>query len=40
MDALFANGAVVLGGPFADWAGSMVILKAQSVTQARELYRD
>jgi uncharacterized protein YciI len=40
MDALFANGAVVLGGPFADRTGSMVILEAQSAAHARELYRD
>jgi len=40
MDWLFANGVVVLGGPFADKTGSMVILKTESAAQARELFRD
>jgi uncharacterized protein YciI len=40
MDSLFADGVVVLGGPVADRSGSMVILKAQSTTQAREMFRD
>ena len=40
MDALFASGVVVLGGPFADRSGSLVILKAESATHARDLYRD
>ena len=40
MDALFETGAVILGGPFADRTGSMVIVKAQSETQVREMFRD
>ena len=39
MDALFETGVVVLGGPFVDRSGSMVILEAGSATEARDLYR-
>ena len=40
MDALFAAGAVILGGPFADGSGSMVILMAESVEAARAIFRE
>jgi uncharacterized protein YciI len=40
MDAIFATGVVVLGGPFADRTGSLVILEAPSASHARELYRE
>ena len=39
-DSLFDMGAVILGGPFADRTGSMVIVRAPNATQARELFRD
>lgn len=40
MDALFEAGVVILGGPFADRSGSMVLLNAASVEQARALFQD
>jgi uncharacterized protein len=40
MDALFDAGKVMLGGPFADASGSMVILKVDSEEAARAIYRD
>jgi uncharacterized protein YciI len=40
MDSLFESGAIILGGPFADRTGSMVIVRAQNVTQVREMFRD
>ncbi len=40
MDELFDAGAVILGGPFADGSGSMVILKAESVEAARAIFRE
>jgi uncharacterized protein YciI len=40
MDALFDRGVVVLGGPFADGTGSLVILEAESSEAARAIYRD
>ncbi len=40
MDSLFETGAVILGGPFADRTGSMVIVRAQNAAQAREMFRD
>jgi hypothetical protein len=39
MDALFDAGTVVLGGPFADGSGSMVILSADSADAARAIFR-
>jgi uncharacterized protein YciI len=33
MDRLFENGMVVLGGPFADGTGSLVIVEAESSEQ-------
>lgn len=40
MDSLFDAGMVVLGGPFSDRSGSLVILEADSADQVRELFRD
>lgn len=40
MDALFERGAVVLGGPFADASGSMVIVRAADADAAREMFRE
>jgi uncharacterized glyoxalase superfamily protein PhnB/uncharacterized protein YciI len=40
MDALFDAGIVVLGGPFADGGGSMVILETDSVEAARAIYQN
>src|SRR4051794_27773227 len=40
MDALFDAGAVILGGPFADGSGSMVILAAESVEAARAIFQN
>ena len=37
MDALFAAGKVVLGGPFADDSGTMLVLAAGSVEEARRM---
>ena len=39
MDALFDAGAVILGGPFADGSGSMVILATESVETARAIFQ-
>lgn len=39
MDALFDAGLVILGGPFADGSGSMVIMTAESVEAARAIFR-
>ncbi len=38
MDALFDTGQVILGGPFADGSGSMVIVTAESVEAARAIF--
>jgi uncharacterized protein YciI len=40
MDALFEAGTVVLGGPFADGTGSLVILEADSPQAARAIYQN
>ena len=40
MDSLFDAGAVLLGGPFADGSGSMVILLAESSEAARAIFRE
>jgi uncharacterized protein YciI len=39
MDALFEKGAIILGGPFADRTGSLVIVAADNVAQVREMFR-
>lgn len=40
MDSLFEAGTILLGGPFADGTGSMVILAAESVEAARTTFQD
>jgi uncharacterized protein YciI len=37
-DALFETGAIVLGGPFADRTGALVIVAADSAAQVYEMY--
>ena len=39
MDHMFEAGTVIMGGPFADGSGSMVILTAESAEAARAIYR-
>jgi uncharacterized protein YciI len=39
MDALFDEGKVILGGPFNDDSGSMVILAVESVEAARVIFQ-
>ena len=38
MDRLFENGMVVLGGPFADATGSLVIVEAESEHEVADLF--
>ncbi len=38
MDQLFADGLVVMGGPFADASGSMVIFEAESEQVVADLF--
>lgn len=40
MDALLEEGAVVLGGPFIDRTGSLVIVRARDIGHVREMFRD
>ena len=40
MDAIFETGVIVLGGPFADRTGSLVIVKAANANQVWEMYRE
>lgn len=40
MDALFDAGTVIMGGPFADGSGSMVILAAESLEAARAILQE
>lgn len=40
MDALFADGAIVLGGPFADRTGSLVVVTAATAAAARVMFAD
>jgi uncharacterized protein YciI len=40
MDALFDTGKILLGGPFVDGSGSMVILAAESVEVVRAIFQD
>jgi uncharacterized protein YciI len=39
MDSLFEAGVVILGGPFADRTGSMVIVTADSAACVHEMFR-
>ena len=38
MDQLFENGTVVLGGPFADSTGSLVIVEAENENEVADLF--
>jgi uncharacterized protein YciI len=38
MDPLFESGMVVLGGPFADGTGSLVIVEAESEQEVADLF--
>src|SRR3989440_12388307 len=38
MDPLFENGTVVLGGPFADATGSLVIVEAENEQEVADLF--
>ncbi len=38
MDRLFENGTVVLGGPFADATGSLVIVEAENEDEVADLF--
>lgn len=40
MDSLFEAGAVILGGPFADGSGSMVILETESLESAQAIFQN
>jgi uncharacterized protein YciI len=40
MDSLFEAGTILLGGPFADGSGSMVILEAEGVEAAQAIFQD
>jgi uncharacterized protein YciI len=39
MDSLFETGVIILGGPFADRTGSLVIVAADNAEQVREMFR-
>ncbi len=38
MDALFENGMVILGGPFADTTGSVVIVEADNEQEVADVF--
>lgn len=38
MDSLFANGTVILGGPFVDATGSLVVVEAGSEQEVADLF--
>lgn len=40
MDALFERGAIVLGGPYADRTGSMVVVRARDLRHALGMFQD
>jgi uncharacterized protein YciI len=40
MDALFEKGVIILGGPFADRSGALVIVAADNAAQVYEMYRN
>jgi len=39
MDKLFETGVIILGGPFGDRSGSLVIVAADNAEQVREMFR-
>ncbi len=38
MDRLFANGTVLMGGPFTDGTGSLVLVEAEEESEVRTLF--
>jgi uncharacterized protein YciI len=38
MDRLFANGTVIMGGPFSDGTGSLVLVEAEEENEVRTLF--
>jgi len=38
MDRLFANGTVIMGGPFTDGTGSLVLVEAEEESELRTLF--
>ena len=39
MDALFEDGIVIMGGPYADYSSIMVILEASNESEVRDLFK-
>lgn len=39
MDALFDNGTVIMGGPFADYSNILVIVEASDENSVRDLFK-
>ena len=39
MDALFNNGTVIMGGPYADYSNILVIVEAADENAVRDLFR-
>ena len=39
MDALFKDGTVIMGGPFADYSNILVIVEASDENAARDLFK-
>jgi len=39
MDALFEDGVVIMGGPYADYSSVMVVLEASDESEVRELFK-
>src|SRR5262245_33146910 len=40
MDRLFDEGVIILAGPFPDGTGSLIIVAAESASQAHEMFRE
>ncbi len=40
MDGVFETGVVILGGPYADRTGSLVIMAVENAARVREIYRE
>ena len=40
MDRLFENGTVIMGGPFTDGTGSLVLVEAEEENEVRTLFAD
>jgi uncharacterized protein len=39
MDALFEDGIVIMGGPFADYSSIMIVLEASGESEVRDLFK-